>query len=209
MKKSSILAALILFPTLTFAATPSEGVALKVRRGFFTDVDVGALFTLGGANQYSNAQTYLQLGVGYDVSEAIELGLNLGIGASAANCFATVSGETCVSEDRDPNNGNRPFELSDNFTIMMVNLNAAYLIKLAERFYLAPKLTAGYTLLDPAPVRSGGKPVTSGPNAGAGVGIEYATSMDHFAVGADLMARFIIGPNIPVLTPYARIKYTF
>lgn len=210
MKKSFVLSALILFPTLTFAAAPSEGVPLKVRRGFFTDVNVGALFTLGGANSYSNAQTYLQLGVGYDVSEAIELGFNVGMGASAANCFATVSpAGTCISEDRDPNNGNRPFELSDNFTMLFIDVDASYYFKLAERFYLTPKLTGGYTLLDPAPVRSGGKPVTSGPNAGAGIGVEYATSMDHFSVGAQVVMRFVIGPNIPVMTPYARIKYTF
>lgn len=209
MKKLFIFLALVLLPSVSLAATPSEGVALKVRRGFFTDVDVGAFFTLGGANAYSNAQTYLQLGVGYDLSESIELGLNVGIGASAANCFAEVSASgTCVSADRDPNT-NRPFELSDNFTVTLLNLNAAYLIKLAERFYLTPKLAAGYTLMDPAPVRSGGRPVTGGPNAGAGIGVEYATSMDHFSVGADVMVRYVIGPNIITMAIYPRVKYTF
>lgn len=209
MKKLVILSALILCPTVALAATPSEGVALKARRGFFTDVDVGAFFTLGGENAYSNAQTYLQLGVGYDITEAIELGLNVGIGASAANCFSVISAQgTCVSTDNDPNT-RRPYELSDNFTVTLINMNAAYRVKLAERFYLTPKLAAGYTLLDPAPVRSGDKFVTAGPNAGAGVGVEYVTSMDHFSVGADVMSRFIIGPNIITLAIYPRIKYTF
>jgi len=41
------------------------------------------------------------------------------------------------------------------------------------------------------------------------VGVEYATSMDHFSVGADVMSRFILGPNILSFAIYPRIKYTF
>ncbi len=46
------------------AGPPPEGVALHVRRGFFTETDIGVFFTVGGNNRYSNAETYLQLGVG-------------------------------------------------------------------------------------------------------------------------------------------------
>lgn len=209
MKNALVLIALLAVPATALAATPSEGVALKVRRGFFTDVDVGAFFTLGGQNQYSNAQTYLQLGVGYDVSDSIELGVNVGIGSSAANCFAELSNSgACVSSEPDPVT-RKPVELSDNFTVTFIDFNAAYLFKLAERFYLTPKIAAGYTLLDPAPVRNGDKNVTAGPNAGAGIGVEYATSMDHFSIGADALVRFIVGPNITSVAIYPRVKYTF
>ena len=47
------------------------------------------------------------------------------------------------------------------------------------------------------------------PNAGVGVGLEYATSFDHFSVGADFLARYIIGPNIPTFALFPRVKYTF
>jgi len=206
LRKVLTVLALVLVPGLAAAATPSEGVALKVRRGFFTETDVGVFFTLGGNDQYSNAQTYLQLGAGYDVSENIELGFHFGIGSNAANCWA----------GRNERNGdcgvdaNMSKLVSDNFTVTFLDVTAAYLFKLADRFYLSPKLAGGYTLLDPAPVVGGdGLGITGGPNFGGGIGIEYATYMDHFSIGADVMYRMIAGPNIHTFSIYPRVKYTF
>lgn len=205
MRKFVVAIALVL-PALASAATPSEGVELKVRRGFFTETDIGVFFTLGGQNQYSNAQTYLQLGVGYDVSENIEIGAHFGIGSNAQNCFAvTEPGLPCEIRE-----GTVRTPFPDNFTVTFLDVTAAYLFKLADRFYLAPKLAAGYTLLEPAPLASGdGTLVNSGPNAGLGLGVEYATYMDHFSIGADVMVRYIIGPNIPTIAIFPRVKYTF
>jgi hypothetical protein len=183
------------------AATPSEGVELKVRRGFFTETDIGAFFTLGGDQAYSNTQTYVQLGLGYDINDSFALSANFGIGASAADCFGgrKVPGDTttdCVT--------------ADNFTAAFFDLNAAYLFRLAERFYLYPKVAVGYTTLDPAPVNAAnGVGVTSGVNLGGGVGIEYATSMDHFSIGLEAMYRFVIGPNLSAVSIFPRVKYTF
>lgn len=198
MKKSLLVAALVLSSTAAFAETPPEGVPYTPRQGFFTETDIGVFFTLGGENVYSNAQTYLQLGVGYDVSERISLGAHFGLGSSAANCFAGYlpGTDTCA--------------LSDNFTMSFFDVTAAYRVKLADRFYLMPKLAAGYTRLDPAPVGSGDPgQAMSAPNAGAGIGLEYSTSMDHFSVGADLLARYLIGPNITSVAIFPRVKYTF
>lgn len=201
---------MMMVPAAASAATPSEGVALKVRRGFYTDVDVGAFFTLGGKDAYSNAQTYIQLGAGYDVTENISVSANFGIGASAANCFGDRNpAGLCIAPGQTDPNTKKPYEVSDNFTVTFLNVNASYLHKLADRLYLTPKVALGYTLLGPEPTRQNGQPVTSGINAGAGVGIEYATSMDHFSVGADAMVRFIVGPNITSVAIYPRIKYTF
>jgi hypothetical protein len=198
VKKSLLIAALVLSSTAAFAETPPEGVPYTPRQGFFTETDIGVFFTLGGENVYSNAQTYLQLGGGYDLTERISLGAHFGLGSSAANCFAGYlpGTDTCA--------------LSDNFTMSFFDVTAAYRVKLADRFYLTPKLAAGYTRLDPAPVGSGdpGKAM-SAPNAGAGIGVEYATSMDHFSVGADLLARYLIGPNITSVAVFPRVKYTF
>jgi hypothetical protein len=61
-----------------------------------------------------------------------------------------------------------------------------------------PKVAAGLTHMEPAPVGSGEpSQAMTAPNAGVGVGIEYATPMGHFSVGADFMARYIIGPSEP------------
>src|ERR1044071_8820466 len=174
MRKPLLVAVLALLPTPVLAATPPEGVPLEVRRGFFTEADIGAFFTLGGENIYSNAQSYLQLGVGYDLPDS----------------------DVC--------------RMSDNFTVAFGDVTAAYMVPLAERLYLMPKVAAGLTRMDPAPVGSGdpGLPMTA-PNAGLGIGIEYATPMDYFSVGADFMARYIIGPNISTFALFPRVKYTF
>jgi hypothetical protein len=181
------------------AATPPEGVPLEVRRGFFVETNVGAFWTMGGENTYSNAQPYLQLGVGYDLGERLSLGAHFGLGSSAANCFAGYV----------PGSNNQCL-LADNFSVMFGDATVAYLVPLAERLYLTPKIAAGITRLDPSPkdpLKASSK--TNAFNAGAGVGIEYATSMDHFSIGADLLVRYIVGPNIPTFALFPRVKYTF
>ncbi|MBZ4409108.1 adventurous gliding motility protein CglE [Myxococcus sp. XM-1-1-1] len=200
MKKSQLVAALALLSSPALAATPPEGVEFQPRRGFYTDTNVGVFFTVGGENAYSNAQTYLQLGIGYDLTERISLGAHFGMGSSAQNCFAGYlpGTETC--------------SLSDNFTMQFLDMSAAYHVPLMNRLYLTPKLVAGYTRMDPAPVdpdeNDPGRAVSS-PNAGVGVGLEYATGMDHFTVGADLLARYVIGPNITSFAIFPKVKYTF
>ena len=198
MRKCLLVAALVL-STSALAGPPPEGVEYKPRRGFFTETDIGMFFTLGGENSYSNAQSYLQLGVGYDLTESLSLGLHFGLGSSAANCFAGYLPDSDVCA------------LSDNFTVAFGDMTAAYHVRMTDRLYLTPKIAAGYTRLDPVPVDSGGEPSRSlnAPNAGVGIGIEYGTMMDHFSVGADLLARYVIGPNIPTFAVFPRVKYTF
>lgn len=187
---------LALSPGLVFAAAPTEGVQTSIRRGLFTEANIGVMATLGGRDHYSNAQTYLQLGVGYDLSAHLELAAQFGLGTSAANCFAARQSGQC--------------ELADSFTIGFVNLTGAYLIPLAPRLYLAPELTAGYSSLDPAPVlSSSGQPVRSAPNVGGGLSVEYATQLNHFSVGVELTSRFILRTSIVSLAIFPRLKYTF
>jgi len=187
---------LMLLPGLSAAATPSEGVALTVRRGFFTETDIGTFFTLGGNDAYSNAQTYLQIGLGYDVSERVELGAHFGLGANAFNCFSGRTGGLCNE--------------TENFTVTFFDATLAYLVPLAERLSLTPKVAVGFALLDPAPLRNAdGKGVTRGLNAGLGIGLEYATALDHLSVGADLLVRYIPVAQLPAVTLFPRVKYTF
>lgn len=203
MRKLAIVL-LVLLPTVVAAATPSEGVPLKVRRGFFTETDIGGFLTLGGADGYSNLQVYLQLGVGYDITENLEIGLHVGIGANAANCWAQRDNRgNCVNASGTG--------ATDNFTNTFIDLSFAYLFRVAERLYVAPKIMGGITLLDPAPVENGaGNPISFAPNVGIAVGVEYATNVDHFTVGLDVvLGRFIIGPNIFTMQFFPRVKYTF
>jgi hypothetical protein len=180
------------------AAAPSEGVPLQVRRGFFTETDIGGFFTLGGDNAYSNLQTYLQLGAGYQLTVGggrglIPIGLHVAIGANAQNCWS------------GPGPASSPCRLSDNFTLIFVSASGGYLHRVIERLYIGGKILAGWTFLDPAPVEG----VTGGVNVGAAASIEYATNMDHFSIGLDVAFRIVIGPNIPSLMFYPRVQYTF
>lgn len=180
-----------------FAATPSEGVPLQVRRGFFTETDIGGFFTLGGDNGYSNLQTYLQLGAGYQLTIGngaglIPIGVHVGIGANAQNCWSGLKADNSCT-------------LSDNFTLIFVSASGGYLHRVLERLYIGGKVLAGWTLLDPEPVTG----VTGGVNAGVAASVEYATNMDHFSIGLDVAFRFVIGPNIPSLGFYPRVQYTF
>jgi hypothetical protein len=174
-----------------------QGVPYEVRRGFFTEADIGVFFTGGGSSGISNAQTYLQLGLGYDIGQNVELAAHFGLGTSASNCF--VAGGTV---------GNCPF--SDTFTVAFIDATGAYLVRLLDRFYLTPRLAVGYTALDPNPVASPqGRTFTPAVNAGGGIGVEYATLQDHFTVGADVLVRYVFTANVPTFAIFPRIKYTF
>ncbi|HLT30430.1 MAG TPA: adventurous gliding motility protein CglE [Myxococcaceae bacterium] len=188
---------LLFLPWTARAQVPAEGVPIQVRRGFFVETDVGLQFTVGGHNGVSNAQTFLQLGLGADLGRHLELGAHFGLGASADTCFAPVDpAGFCTA--------------SENFTLSFLGLSAAWRFELVPRLSLAPKLVAGWTLLDPAPkLDAQGEPFTAGPHVGGGVGIEYATAMDHFSVGADVLVRYVIGPGLPSVAVLPRVKYTF
>jgi hypothetical protein len=179
-------------------STPAEGVPLEVRRGFFTETDLGLFSTVGGADGYSNAESYLQLGVGYDFRSGLELGAAFGLGSSGANC---LSARDALGVCDTP----------DSFTASFLDLSVGYLHRLQGRLFLVPRLAAGYTRIDPSPrVNASGEPTrASGLNLGAGVGVEYATAMDHFSIGADLMFRYVLGVRVATLALYPRVKYTF
>src|SRR6185312_16791131 len=82
-------------PALASAATPQVGVEQQLRRGLFVETDLGTYFDVGGGT-VSNAQAYMQLGVGYDITERFTLSLQFGLGASSGVCLAQVANDgTC------------------------------------------------------------------------------------------------------------------
>lgn len=206
----AVLAA-VLLPATAFAAVPPAGVAQEIRSGFYTDVNLGAFFTLGGKNSAgasrpSNAQPYLQLGIGYDIAKNFSLGLGFGLGASASACFGEVTATGC----KGPDETGKSVTLPDNFTATTFTAAASYKHFFTERFTLQPRLLLGYSLLSPGPVRdTNGVEVTGGFVAGGSVGVEYATHMDHFSIGADASGQFIVGPNIFAIAIFPKVKYTF
>ncbi len=203
MRKLAFLV-VVLLASAAFPAAPAEGVPLQVRRGFFTETDVGGFFTVGGNDGYSNLQTYLQLGLGYQLTlnngaGLVPVGLHVAIGASAQNCFAKGKSAdgTCTE--------------TDNFTLTFLSVTGGYLARVVERLYIGGKAILGWTLLDPAPVYTTNprSPVSSGLNAGAALSIEYATNMDHFSIGLDVAYRIVVGPMVSTLGIYPRVQYTF
>ncbi len=214
MRKLATLLIALFVSSSALAATPSEGVPLQVRRGFFTETDVGVFFTLGplaalpngdtgNETSYSNAQTYLQVGAGYqftlnDGAGLIPVGFHVGIGSNAAKCWSSLTpGPACAQ--------------ADNFTTIFLNVSGGYLHRLGtgyigSRVYAGGKLLGGVTLVDPDPVGDG---VLARPNFGVAASVEFATSLDHFSIGADASYRLIIGPNINALMFYFRVQYTF
>ncbi|MFN7132816.1 MAG: adventurous gliding motility protein CglE [Myxococcales bacterium] len=200
--------ATMLLPAASFAAVPAAGVQQEIRTGFFTDVNLGGFFTVGGKNSAgasrpSNAQPYLQLGIGYDVAKNFSLGASFGLGASASACFSEVDPKSgvCVGTDAD----GKKTTVADNFTATTFAAAALYKHYFNERFTLQPRLLLVYARLDPG-LRPG---ATGGFLAGASVGVEYATHMDHFSIGADAAGQFVVGPNIFSVAIFPKVKYTF
>lgn len=210
----------LLTPALAGAATPSEGVPLTVRRGFFTETDVGGFFTLGGKLGYSNLQTYLQLGLGYqftinDGKGLLPIGFHVGIGANAQNCYA----EWIQRDQSDPRNGvcveapRSTVPVQMNFSLMFPTLSVGYLHQVVERFYVGGKAMGGLVLLEPSPFapRADGSAINLGGQFGIAASVEYATNMDHLSIGLDVGYRLVVGGPMVInaLMFYPRVQYTF
>jgi hypothetical protein len=178
-------------------AAPPQGVPAEPRRGFFTELALGAFFTLGGDDAYSDVQPSLQLGVGYELAFAqgrvlVPLGLQAALGSNARNCWAgRLSSGACSG--------------ADTFTLTLVEVAAGALFEVAERLYLGPRLLLGGTLLDPEP-RPG---LRFQFDLGLVATLEYGTALDHFSVGVDVIYRLVLGPGISAIAIQPHVKYTF
>lgn len=206
----AVVAALVVAPLAAEAATPSLGVQTPIRRGFFTETDLGLFFTTGGegANP-SNAQAYLSLGVGYDVLTSgkhfVALGLGFSLGASAGSCFGTYEDGLCVDPaGHDP--ATQEGVLSDNWSATTVEGAVWYGYEVLPRLMVTAKGLGGVGFIQPMAFADTENPV---PLLGGGVGLEYATHFDHFSVGLDMSAKYFLGPNVMGVAIAPRVKYTF
>lgn len=213
-------------PAVAGAATPTVGVEQKLRRGFFAETDLGTYFDTAKGTT-SSAQAYLQLGVGYDITDKFSAAVQFGLGASSGVCLQDVANDgTCGVVDSggnivrtvDPQTGQSTSQvLPDNFSNSFYQLHLSYRFGLAERLALVPGVVVGYQKLDPGPAYKSDCDPSSGADClvsggfmlGGDVSLEYATHMDHFFVGLDVEPRYVVGPNLLSFAIFPRVKYTF
>lgn len=197
------LALAILAPAAAQASTPLAGVPTQIRRGFFTEMDLGTFFMTGGEPGVSNAQVYVSLGIGYDVltidDHFLAVGLGFSQAASAGSCFGATDTGVCT----DPATGER---LSDNWTAQTVEGTVLYGFQVVPRLLITARALGGIASITPKAFSETENPV---PLIGGGVGLEYATQFDHFSLGLDAAAKYFLGPNKPGFAIAPRVKYTF
>jgi len=211
--------ALFAMPALAFAAEPQLGVEQKLRRGLYAETDLGTFFDFRLSDPFttSNAQAYLQLGLGYDITDRFSVALEFGLGASSGVCLGdiatsgecgVVTGAGVIATGPD---GAREI-LPDNFSNSFYQLHVSYRAPLSDRVAIVPGVVLGYQRLDPAPVAQDEditQLVSDGFMFGGNVSIEYATHLDHFFIALDLEPRFLVGPNLLSMSIFPRVKYTF
>ena len=194
-------------PAPSRTGVPSNGVDEAPRRGTFAEASVGVFTTVGGSRRFSNAQPWLGLTVGRDLGRAASIFASLGVGASSNSCFQQAAAGSCAG--------------SDSFGATFVEVGGSYGSWIAPRLLLSGKLMGGISLFSPGPFTlKDGSTVAEqvlGPHAGAGVGLEYGTRLDHFAVGLDAVLRYSLASapdgggrtGIASLALAPRVRYVF
>jgi hypothetical protein len=187
-------------------AIPSTGVEEAPRRGTFAEASVGVFTAMGGSRPFSNAQPYLGITVGRDLGAAASIFASVGYGASNASCFQRGPQGDCLA--------------SDSFGATFLELGGSYGVPLVPRLLLTGKALLGVTVFSPGPFTNdaGGVPdQVLAPHAGAGIGLEYQTHLNHFAVGIDTIVRYSLlsrpagegKTGIASLAVLPRVRYVF
>lgn len=193
-----VLCGLLVAAPLALAAEPlpMQGTPIRVFHGFFTEVDVGGFFTLGGESGASTPQSYVQLSVGTDLGPQWEVAARIALGSNSFNCFSDVAGGACID--------------SESFSMTFLEATLGHRFAMGRRLYFMPRLQAGFVSLNPSPARKDdGSSIRGGLAAGAGVGVEYFTALEHFSIGAEVAFRYVPVAKIPSVAIYPRLKYTF
>ena len=207
MPRSALVAALVTALVGTaapaIAAVPAEGVPFVPRTGAYAEVLPGGFFTLGGSNpnHVSNLQPYFGFAVGYDVLKELSVYGTFAAGWSASNCFAEVNAlGNCTA--------------SDNFAFGFFEAGARYRYELIPRFSVSGLAQLGYAIMAPGPLVDPANPtqaasLNSGFSVGVGVGIDYATRLDHFWVGVDVILHDVLSVPVFSVAIAPRMRYVF
>ncbi len=185
-------------------ASPQLGVKPTLHQGLFADLQVGTFFTMNTDSQrvgaqVSNAQPYVGVGMGYDITRNVVAGLTVGFGASAGPCF-------------DPDYSTGQCRGVRSFSVFLINAQVGYLHELDHQWYVGGKVLGGGALMTPGPVESDGGDLLVGYNAGLALTTEYHTHLEHFVLGLDVAATLVMGGarvQFPSFAIYPRLKYVF
>jgi hypothetical protein len=178
---------------------PATGLPFKARRGWFAEAQLGVFTAFGGEKSVSNGQPFVAVSAGTDLEAVpgLQLFFTVGHGSNQGSCR---------SVDLSKPNG-CAVGAPQAFSIIPLELGARYRFNdLVPRLRAFATLTAGYSLMLPAPIDGA---ALGSPHAGLGGGVEYATRLDGLTVGAEVLVRSTFSPLIPFLTAYPRVQYVF
>lgn len=197
-----VWALILLVPGAAVAqALPSVGIDPGPRRGTYVETALGAFSALGGSAAFSSAQPFLGMTLGRELGQRASVFASLGIGAARASCYQLdPNGHGCLG--------------ADSFGATFLEGGATYGIEAPPRTLLSLKAVAGYTDLSPGPALHRGaiRAHAPGAHAGGGFALDYATHLDHFAVGLDALLRYTRaadGVSFASLAVLPRIRYVF
>jgi hypothetical protein len=209
MKLFRALGAVALFAaTDAFAQAESEAAAPvtdqpahkfnEIERGIFFAGEGGALllFSPKGGNTGFSPGRMAGLTVGGEIGQRIALGITL-LG-TATDSPATFCGDTCGT---GPSGGFSSFIMSVSLRVNILGMAAE---DGNERTWVYARALAGYALLEPSGLFSGGDVVLM-----VGPGIDFFTHLRHFAVGAEADFIFGVGHLQAGLVVEPHLKYSF
>jgi hypothetical protein len=182
---------------------PPLGVPPALRQGLYADLQVGGFFTMNvlgevlAGRRVSNAQPYVGIGLGYDVTRNLVAGLGFGFGASSGACFDAAGPGLCRG--------------ANSFSVILVNGYFGYLHGITHQWYLGAKALGGAALMTPEPVQTTGGGLLMGFNGGMALSTEYHTHLEHFVLGLDVAGTLVMGggAQFPAIAIYPRLKYVF
>lgn len=194
------------------AKEPSTGVPYQPRQGWYTETQFGVFTAFGGYNAIgaskpaSNAQPFLALSVGRDLTEiagGLSAFLTVAHGYNAGACRQADSRGCATYKLEDGS----PALAPENFSVLPIEIGARYRFgDFLPRLGAYATVVGGFTFLTPAVTE--GAPIGSA-HAGLGLGLEYNTRLPGLSIGAEVLGRFAFSPTLPSLSAYPRVKYTF
>lgn len=184
---------------------PPLGVPVEPHRGFYTDFGIGTYFAFGGSG-VSDGQPFLGLGLGYDLSERITLGLRLGMGSVAGACLADFCDQKVYPSGQV--NG------AESFSLTTADLVFGYNHPLTQQWFVGGKILGGMAVIGPIPAPDPGivpDRLVIGFGGGLLATTELHTYLNHFVIGVDLGLNYRNGGGADVLgiEIAARFKYVF
>ncbi|MCC7387024.1 MAG: adventurous gliding motility protein CglE [Deltaproteobacteria bacterium] len=202
------------------AAEPDDR-PFPIRRGFYTQADLGVFFTFGGTNTndgglakkgISNIQPYLGAVFGYDLFHSTKYAFSAGVKLAAG--YSGGAGRVTNADL-----ANLPVTdintKSADFAVLEAGVALAFAYLVSDRVAITVKGDVGLAAVDPTPALPAASPDAASaafaPIFGVGAGVQYFTLLNDFSVGIDPRFTMVMisGYSIPGMTLSVPIRYTF